>query len=262
MVALRWAASRRPMQRFAFGRQVTAFVLGTGEPAVDWGGLDVATRTRLANVPRPSRSWSSSSATPRSASKPSCWCSSPTTAECSPSTRRSAPRTSRPSSRRSSWVWRSTCCWGWRCCVRRCTGSVPVHCRPRTAQGRATRAHRQVAATVTAWFCAVGVYVLVADDVTAGRILGVTVAFTLAALSSGSLTFLFAERASAPAGRGGAARLPRHPRDARRASPDARRLGGQFVAADRADHPQSRARSDILPRPHGRIDWATVIPRS
>ena len=48
MVAPRWAASRRPMQRFAFGRQVTAFVLGTGEPAVDWGGLDVATRTRLA----------------------------------------------------------------------------------------------------------------------------------------------------------------------------------------------------------------------
>ena len=47
MVAPRWAASRRPMQRSAFGRQIAA-LLWSSEPVVDWGSLDIATRNRLA----------------------------------------------------------------------------------------------------------------------------------------------------------------------------------------------------------------------
>mgnify|MGYP001763766131 CR=1 FL=1 len=49
-----------------------------------------------------------------------------------------------------------------------------------------------------AWSAAVIGYVLAADDVTGNTVVGVAVAFTLAGLSSGCLTYLFAERAARP----------------------------------------------------------------
>ena len=48
MVAPRWAAARRPMQRLVLGREIAVLLWGTSEPVVDWGRLDIATRNRLA----------------------------------------------------------------------------------------------------------------------------------------------------------------------------------------------------------------------
>lgn len=56
----------------------------------------------------------------------------------------------------------------------------------------------QVFGTMIAWSAAVIGYVLAADDLTGNTVVGVAVAFTLAGLSSGCLTYLFAERAARP----------------------------------------------------------------
>lgn len=56
----------------------------------------------------------------------------------------------------------------------------------------------QVAGTVAAWVFALVCYAVVARDLTPEVVLGVATAFTLAGLSSGCLTYLFAERAARP----------------------------------------------------------------
>ncbi|HQV17735.1 MAG TPA: adenylate/guanylate cyclase domain-containing protein [Gordonia sp. (in: high G+C Gram-positive bacteria)] len=249
------------MQRFAFGRQVTAFVLGTGEPAVDWGGLDVATRTRLAKrataisilvivVSNAAISVETFLLVQLAYNGGVLTVDSTIGAPNFPAIVAAVVVGLALNVLLGLAMLRPQMHW-----FR--TGSLADHERRRAVQHVP---YRQVAATVTAWFCAVGVYVLVADDVTAGRILGVTVAFTLAALSSGSLTFLFAERALRPLA---VVALHDYPATHAMHGVRARMLAAWAVSSS---VPLigliilNLGRGlDILPRPHGRIDWATVI---
>ena len=248
------------MQRFAFGRQVTAFVRGTGEPAVDRGWPDVATRTS------PGKRATAISRDPGHRRQQ----------------RRDQRRTFllvqlaynggvltvdstigapnfRPSSRRSVVglalnvaglamlsadalvPYRFTADHERRRAATRAPppgggdghGLVLCRRRPRSCRRRC-------------------------DSRLDPRGDG---GFTLAALSSGSLTFLFAERASRPLVVVALQSTTPPPTRCTACEPDARaaRAVSSSVLLDRALIILNRARSDILPRPHGRIDWATVI---
>jgi len=260
MVAPRWAASRRPMQRSAFGRQIAA-LLWSSEPVVDWGSLDIATRNRLAKratvisivvivlsnaaisietfllVQLAFNGGVLTYDTTIGASNFPAIVAAVLVglvlnvvfglAMLSPQVR---------------WFR---------------TGSIADHDRRKAVQHVP---FGQVLATVTAWFCAVGVYILVAERVTADRIIGVTVAFLLAALSSGSLTFLFAERALRPLA---VVALHDYPATHAMQSVRARLLAawavGSSVPLVGLIILNVGRGLDILPRPHGRMDWATVI---
>ncbi|GAA1481287.1 adenylate/guanylate cyclase domain-containing protein [Gordonia sinesedis] len=121
----------------------------------------------------------------------------------------------------------------------------------------------QVLGTVTAWSCALLVWMLLSlstPDLTGATALGVAVAFSLAALSSSCLTYLFAERAARPlaivALEDNPTTRPLHGVKARMvavwAISSAVPMVGLLV--------MNLGRwSGLLPPVFGRIDWATVV---
>ena len=261
MVAPRWAAARRPMQRLVLGREIAVLLWGTSEPVVDWGRLDIATRNRLAKRATVISilvivlsnaaisvetyllvqlafnggvlSYDSTIGAPNF---------SATVAAVAVGLVLNVLFGIGMLHPQMRWFR---------------TGSLADHDRRKAVQ---YVPYRQVAATVMAWFCAVGAYIAVADRVTADRIIGVAVAFTLAAASSGALTFLFAERALRPLA---VVALHDYPATHAMYGVRSRMLAAWAVSSSvpligLVILNVGRG-LDILPRPQGRTDWATVI---